>query len=78
MVFDKQGRFVDGLKREQFELVIDGKPQPIAFFEQVRAGSAQEEARLSAGRPQAPSNAAATDNRVANTTAVQQTKITVE
>lgn len=64
MVFDKQGRFVDGLKREQFELVVDGKPQPISFFEQVRAGSAQEESRLIASRNQAPANAdSATDNR---------------
>lgn len=44
MVFDKQGHFVDGLQREQFELVVDGKPQAISFFEQVRAGSAKEEA----------------------------------
>ena len=38
MVFDKQGRFVEGLKPEQFALVIDGKPQPISFFERVTAG----------------------------------------
>ncbi len=42
MVFDKQGHFVDGLQREQFELSVDGKPQPISFFEQVRAGSSKE------------------------------------
>src|SRR5437763_10535982 len=40
MVFDKQGRFVDGLKPEQFELLLDGKPQPISFFERVATGSA--------------------------------------
>ena len=44
MVFDKQGHFVDGLQREQFELVVDGKPQAISFFEQVRAGSSREHA----------------------------------
>jgi VWFA-related protein len=44
MVFDKQGHFVDGLQREQFELSIDGKPQAISFFEQVRAGSSKEQA----------------------------------
>jgi VWFA-related protein len=44
MVFDKQGHFVDGLQREQFELMIDGQPQAISFFEQVRAGSAKEQA----------------------------------
>jgi VWFA-related protein len=46
VVLDKQGRFVDGLQREQFELSVEGKPQPISFFEQVRAGSARERARL--------------------------------
>ena len=46
MVFDKQGHFVDGLQREQFELSVDGKPQPISFFEQVKAGSSKERAQL--------------------------------
>jgi VWFA-related protein len=45
MVFDKQGHFVDGLRREQFELKIDNKPQPISFLEQVKAGSAAEESQ---------------------------------
>jgi VWFA-related protein len=48
MVFDKQGHFVDGLKREQFELAVDGKPQPISFFEQVKAGTSRERAQLAA------------------------------
>jgi VWFA-related protein len=48
MVFDKKGHFVSGLQREQFELTIDGKPQPISFFEQVRAGSSKEQALLAA------------------------------
>ena len=34
-VLDKQGHFVDGLKREQFELSVEGKPQAISFFEPV-------------------------------------------
>jgi VWFA-related protein len=38
MVFDKQGRFVDGLKAEQFELKVDKKPQTISFFERVTSG----------------------------------------
>lgn len=52
MVFDKQGRFVPDLKQEQFELLIDGKPQSISFFELVRAGSINEEAQLAAARGQ--------------------------
>ena len=35
MVFDKSGKFVDGLTREQFELKVDGRPVPLAFFERV-------------------------------------------
>ena len=50
MVFDKQGRFVNGLKREDFELRIDGKPQSISFFDQVIAGSADEESQLAVAR----------------------------
>jgi VWFA-related protein len=50
MVFDKQGNFVDGLKREQFVLKIDGKPRDIQFFERVVAGSRNEEAQLAAAR----------------------------
>lgn len=50
MVFDKEGRFVDGLKKEDFELRIDGQPKPIDFFERVTAGSASEESQLAAAR----------------------------
>lgn len=50
MVFNKDGRFVDDLQREQFELRVDGKPLPIAFFDRVVAGSASEEAQLAAAR----------------------------
>ena len=44
MVFDQQGRSVDGLQREQFQLRVDGTPVPISFFEHIantrsRAGS---------------------------------------
>jgi VWFA-related protein len=41
-VLDRRGNFVNGLKREQFELIVDGKPQPISFFEQIETGSARE------------------------------------
>lgn len=51
-VVDKQGRFVDGLQLDQFELKLDGKPQSIVFFERVTAGSSAEEKQLSAARNQ--------------------------
>jgi VWFA-related protein len=50
MVFDKSGKFVDGLKPEQFELRVDDKPQPIAFFERIQAGTLNEDAQLAAAR----------------------------
>src|SRR5437763_15427636 len=51
MVFDKRGHFVDGLKPEQFALKIDGKPQPISFFERVTAGRNLAEATAKASLP---------------------------
>lgn len=53
-VLDKQGRFVDGLKREDFELRIDGKPVPLNFFERVQAGTSSEEAQWAAARGTSP------------------------
>lgn len=50
MVFDKQGHFVDGLKPEQFELRVDGRPQAITFFERIKAGAVNEDAQLAAAR----------------------------
>lgn len=50
MVFDKQGKFVNGLKREDFELRIDGKPRPVEFFERIAAGRSDEDAQLTAAR----------------------------
>ena len=49
MVFDKQGKFVNGLKADNFELRVDGKPRPIQAFEQITAGS-NEESQLAAAR----------------------------
>jgi VWFA-related protein len=49
-VFDKEGRFVNGLRREDFELRIDGKLKPVEFFERVAAGTAYEASQLAAAR----------------------------
>src|SRR5215217_4047785 len=48
MVFDKQGKFVSGLQREQFELLVNDKPQPITFFESIVTGGRSEETLLRA------------------------------
>ena len=50
VVFDQQGRFVDNLRPEDFDLRVDGRAQTISFFERVRAGSVNEEAQLAAAR----------------------------
>ena len=49
MVFDKSGKFVNGLTADNFELRIDGKPRQIQSFEQITAGS-NEESQLAAAR----------------------------
>jgi VWFA-related protein len=59
-VFDKQGRFIDGLKKEDFELKIDGRPVEVNFFDRVMAGTLDEEAQLAAARGAAPRVASAT------------------
>jgi hypothetical protein len=43
VVVDKQGKFVDGLKPEDFVLKVEGKQVTPSFFERVIAGSAREE-----------------------------------
>jgi VWFA-related protein len=50
-VLDKKGKFVEGLQRDQFELTVDGKPRPVAFFERVAAGSAREHELATLGDP---------------------------
>src|ERR1044072_1564749 len=50
MVFDKSGKFVEGLKPEQFELKVDGHALAVSFFESVKAGTFDEEAQLAAAR----------------------------
>ena len=56
MVFDKEGKFVDGLTREQFELKVDGRPVPLVFFERVSAPLPKGEA--APGTTAAAANAA--------------------
>jgi VWFA-related protein len=43
VVVDKQGRFVEGLKPEEFLLKVDGRPVTPSFFERVIAGTVREE-----------------------------------
>src|SRR5204863_356167 len=57
-VVDKNGRFIDGLHRDQFELLVDGKPRSIGFFERLTAGSAREE-QVVTGNAAAPAGSAA-------------------
>ncbi len=49
-VLDKGGKFVDGLKPEQFELRVNGKPRAISFFERITASGVNEDAQLTAAR----------------------------
>src|SRR5215210_7508884 len=58
-VFDKQGRFVDGLKKEDFELRVDGRPVPITFFENIVAGSLRDRLARAAAGEAAPAKATA-------------------
>lgn len=44
MVFDKNGKFVEGLKPEQFQLKIDKTQREISFFEMIRSGSVYSQA----------------------------------
>lgn len=61
VVLDKQGKFVDGLKPEQFVLKVDGKPVTPAFFERVTAGTLRENklehATKTAPSPETPADA---------------------
>ena len=61
VVLDKQGKFVPGLKAEQFVLKVEGKPVTPAFFEQVTAGSDREQKlEKTVGRGEVPQTASAT------------------
>lgn len=69
MVFDKQGRFIEGLLPEQFAVSLDGKAQTISFFERVTAGSSMEAAQLAATRNSSSSSNAAIKNAASTASA---------
>lgn len=55
VVVDKQGRFVEGLKPEQFLLKVDGQPMTPSFVEHVIAGTTREQkVETSGANPAAP------------------------
>ena len=60
IVVDKNGKFVEGLERGDFELLIDGKPRPISFLERITTAS-EREAQLSA-RKQPENSVSVTGN----------------
>ena len=47
-VFDKHGKFVEGLTKEDFELKVDKHPVAVNFFELVATGTSREEIQLAA------------------------------
>lgn len=69
MVFDKSGKFVDNLAREQFELKVDGRPVPLAFFERIAAPLAKGE-----GAPAAAANAPGGAAAIANAAAASRAR----
>lgn len=71
-VFDKRGRFVEDLKPEQFELQVDGKTQPVIFFERVTAGSLSEESQLAAAARRGREASKTADANAAETNAAEE------
>jgi len=69
-VLDKKGHFVEGLTREQFSLLVDGKPRPVAFFERVAAGSPRERELATLTDPTNPTQPVAAAPRVPGRTIV--------
>ena len=53
-VLDKQGRLIDGLKKEDFELRVDGRVVPISFFENIVAGSQRDRLTRVRGKESTP------------------------
>ena len=63
MVFDKKGRFADGLTLEQFALKIDNKTQPISFLERATSGSSAQARSAKSGSSATSSDSALTRGR---------------
>jgi VWFA-related protein len=63
MVFDKNGRFVDGLKPEQFQLKINNTQREISFFEAVKSGTANQREEATSDLPNAIAAAKANAQR---------------
>src|ERR1051325_7495709 len=68
MVFDKDGHFVDGLKADQFELKVNGKPTPVSFFERVMSGRPANSPNPAAATDAASTGAAAGSSARTNST----------
>jgi len=62
-VFDKNGRFVHGLKPEQFQLKINNTQREISFFEAIRSGSSDQPSETLPSQPNAVSAAKAAAQR---------------
>jgi len=60
-VVDKKGKFVDNLGRDDFEILVDGKPQPISLFEIIKSNTSQRSGQGSTPRGTAPSLAPGAD-----------------
>jgi VWFA-related protein len=70
MVFDKKGRFVDGLRPEQFQLKINNTQRDISFFEAIRSGSSTTEREEREERKSAQPNSGKTSKPEAQRRAV--------
>ncbi|HEX8720939.1 MAG TPA: VWA domain-containing protein [Pyrinomonadaceae bacterium] len=57
VVTDRKGQPVDGLTREDFEVLEDGKPQQVSFFDVVRAPGREAEAAAAAAPAGKPNRA---------------------
>lgn len=50
MVFDKSGKFVDGLRQDDFELTVEGRPTPLSFFDRIASAPTVSAPAATGGR----------------------------